>query len=305
MAFVSKWFGFGQDAAFDDGVRAFEKRSFREALEHFRSSVSGSADRAVKDRAKSYVAGCLGRLARDQYAGRLFDDAYGLIREATDVRPEFADLWLLRSRIEKALGKRDEARFSVETALKVNPRYGAALVMRGVLLMNEGETQIGFRSVQEGVKMDDRLVSKNWIEGERAFRSGDFLTALSEFEEMEPRGSDIHDLISQADGFAKRGNWPAAVAILESVIEAAPTYADVRVRHGQALMELGDLDRANQAFQHAVAANPEFAEAYALMGVVARRQNDEETAMSCFRKAMEFDPHHPIASQEVLYRRKY
>lgn len=305
MAFVSKWFGFGQDAAFDDGVRAFEKRSFVEALDHFRSSVSGSADRAVKDRAKSYVAGCLGRLAREQYLAREFEDAFGLIVEATEVRPGFADLWLLRARIEKALGKWDEARFSAETALKVNPKFGAALVMRGVLLMNDGETQVGFRSVQEGVKLDERLISKNWIEGERAFRAGDFLTALSEFEEMEPRGSDIHELLSKADGFAKKGNWAGAVTILESIIEIAPTYADVRIRHGQALMELGELDRANQAFQHAIAANPEFAEAYALMGVVARRQDDEETAISCFRKAMEFDPHHPIASQEVLYRRKY
>jgi tetratricopeptide (TPR) repeat protein len=305
MAFVSKWFGFGHDPAFDDGVRAFEKRSFQEAVGHFRESASGSADRALKDRAKSYLAGCLGKMARAQFDAREFDSARSFAREATDVRPQFADLWLLRARIEKALSQWDDARESVATALEINPNYGAALVLRGVLLLHVGETQTGFRSVQEGIKMDDRLIGMEWLEGEAAFRRGEFLDALSHFEQIEPRGSDIHDILSRGDELAKKGEWRAAANLYSAVTEIAPAYADVRIRHGQALLELGELDQANRAFQHAIAVNPEFAEAYALMGIVARRQDDEETAIAAFRKALDYDPQHPIASQEVLYRRKY
>jgi Flp pilus assembly protein TadD len=90
----------------------------------------------------------------------------------------------------------------------------------------------------------------------------------------------------------------------ERVLEIAPGYADVWVRQGQALMETGELDLAHRAFQRAIAVNPEFADAYALLGVVVRRQGDEENAMFAFRKALEFDSGHPIASQEVLYRRR-
>lgn len=305
MAFVSKWFGFGHDPAFDDGVRAFEKKAFDEAVGHFKASVSGSADRAVKDRAKSYLAGCLGKMARSEFDAREFNSALNFVKEAVSVRPGFADLWLLKARIEKALSKFDDARESVATALEINPNYGAALIIRGVLLFHVGETQTGFRSVEEGIRMDDRLLGKNWIDGEAAFRAGDFLKAMSCFEEIEPRGTDVHDILAKSDALAKKGEWAAAASLYAAVTEIAPTYADVRIRHGQALMELGDLDAAMKAFQHAIAANPEFAEAYALMGVVARRQDDEETAVAAFRKALEFDPHHPIASQEVLYRRKY
>ncbi len=282
-----------------------EKKDFDVAMGYFRASASGSADRALKDRAKSYLTGCLGRMARLHFDRREFKSGWNLICEATDVRPNFADLWLMRARFEKALGLWDEARDSVEQALKINPNYGAALVLRGVLLFHVGEHQTGFRSVEEGVKLDDRLMGKNWIEGELAFRSGDFLRAASEFEEMEPRGSDIHDLLGKGDALAKKGEWLAASHLFKAITEIAPNYADVWVRLGQCYLELSELDLAQRAFQRAIASNPEFAEAFALMGVTARRQNDEENALAAFRKALEFDPNHPIASQEVLYRRKY
>jgi tetratricopeptide (TPR) repeat protein len=305
MAFVSKWFGFGHDPSFDDGVRAFEKKDFDVAMGYFRASASGSADRALKDRAKSYLAGCLGRLARLHFDRRDFQEGWGLACEATDVRPNFADLWLLRARFEKALGKWSEARNSIEQALQINPNYGAALILRGVLLFHEGETQTGFRSVEEGVKLDDRLMGKSWIEGEMAFRKGDFLEAMCHFEEIEPRGSDIHDILAKGDELAKKGEWLAASNLFKAITEIAPNYADVWIRLGQCYLELSELDSAQKAFQRAIASNPEFAEAYALLGITARRQDDEETALAAFRKALEFDPNHAIASQEILYRRKY
>jgi tetratricopeptide (TPR) repeat protein len=305
MAFVSKWFGFGHDPSFDDGVRAFEKKDFDIAMGYFRASASGSADRALKDRAKSYLAGCLGRLARLHFDRRDFQEGWGLACEATDVRPNFADLWLLRARFEKALGKWSEARNSIEQALQINPNYGAALILRGVLLFHEGETQTGFRSVEEGVKLDDRLMGKSWIEGEMAFRKGDFLEAMCHFEEIEPRGSDIHDILAKGDELAKKGEWLAASNLFKAITEIAPNYADVWIRLGQCYLELSELDSAQKAFQRAIASNPEFAEAYALLGITARRQDDEETALAAFRKALEFDPNHAIASQEILYRRKY
>lgn len=304
MAFVSKWFGFGHDAAFDDGVRAFERGEFEEAAGFFRSSAMGAADRSIRDRAKSYLAGSLGRLARRMFEARDFDSAHRLAAEATETRPGFADLWLLRSRIEKALGRWDEARQSVEQALSINPEYGAALVLRGVILMHAAEPQLGFLSVEEGVRIDHRLAGKEWVDGERAFREGDYAAAESAFAQIEPRGSDIHQLLSEGDALAKKGDWQAAAELFQAVSWIAPSYADVHIRFGQAQLELDNLDGAKKAFQTAIAANPDYAEAYALMGVASRRMGDEEAAMSAFRRTLEIDPQHPIASQEVLYRRK-
>lgn len=303
MAFVSKWFGFGFDASFDDGVRAFEKKSFEEAAGFFRASASGAADRAVRDRAKSYLAGALGRLAQQQYGARDFESAHGLIREATETRPGFADLWLLRARVEKALGKWPEALESVSTALEINPEYGAALVMRGVVLIHKGEPQLGFRSVEEGVKADARLAGKEWADGEQAFRQGDLAAAESAFGEIEPKGSDVHTLLGEGDSLAKKGEWQAAADLFQAVVWMAPSYADVHIRLGQAQLELNEIDAAQKSFQRALAANPDYAEAFALLGIAARRNGDEENAMVAFRRALEIDPQHPIARQEVIYRR--
>lgn len=303
MSFVGKWFGFGKDAAFDDGVRAYEQREFGAALERFRESVVGAHDFAVRERAKSYVAGCLGKLAREAAGRRDFEETKRLFGEAVELRPGFADLWLGLAQAHRSEGDLDLAWGAVGRALEINPQYGAALVTRGSLEYRRGHRAEGLETMREGVIYDSRLDGDEWKSGLAADSTGDFDRAYLEFCSMKPSGGDVNDILAAGDALAKKGEWLKAEQMYRSALEIAPAYADVRVRHGQALMELGELSSAASAFQRAVALNPGYAEAYALLGVVLRRQGDEENALTAFRRALEVDPHHPIASQEVLYRR--
>jgi len=304
MSFVGKWFGFGKDPHYDDGIRAYEKAEFAEALEHFHACVTNSREAAVRDRAKNYVAGCLGKLARKSFERRNFEEAMTYLDQATDARPGFADLWLTKSKVAKALGKADLAKECVENSLEINPNFGGAIVMRGVLLYKSGDRSAGFTEIERGIDMDPRLDTRDWQSGKVLHESGDFDKALSEFEQIHPQGGDVNDLVAKGDELARKGMWKEAEEMFGLATEMAPQYADIRGRHGQSQMELGELTEAAQSFQRAIAINPEYSEAFALLGVVLRRQGEEENAMAAFRQALEIDPHHPIASQEVLYRRR-
>ncbi len=304
MSFVGKWFGFGKDQAFDDGIRAYEKRSFADALGRFRDSLGHAQDLAVRERAKSYVAGCLGKLARESMNHRDFEDAEKYLIEAIDVRPGFADLWLSLAQVRRALGNRVQAMADVEKALEINPNYSAGLALRGTLLYKTGQHAEGLSDVHRAVAFDHRLAGKAWDAAQSAHEAGDHEKAYEELLQIKPHGDDANDLVAAGDHHAKKGDWKQAEAHYRAALEIAPSYADVRCRHGQALMELSELHSATQAFQHAIAINPDYSEAYALMGVVLRRSGDEENALIAFRHALDIDPHHPIASQEVLYRRR-
>lgn len=302
MSFVGKWFGFGKNVDFDEGVRAYEKRSFREAIDSFRKCDRSSAEAAVRERAKSYIAGSLAKLAKDAYAGRDFETALGYLTEAAEIRPGFADIWLWKAKTFAALGRTGEATKAVGASLEINPQYAAAMLLNGILLYGAGDREAGVKALREAAALDDRIDGTEFLAGMRAHEALDFESALDQFKQIDPRGGDVNEMLAQGDQLAKNGSWTEAAEQFRTAVSLAPSYADVHVRYGQALLEVGTLSEAAQSFQRAIAINPDYAEAYALMGVAYRRQSDEENAMTAFHRALEIDPNHPIASQEVLYR---
>ncbi len=303
MSFVGKWFAFGQDEAFDNGIRAYEKSEFDAAADHFRNSSTSAMDPALRERARSYVAGCLGKLARSAQSSRDFELAASLLTEATKIRPGFADLWHSMAINCRSLGEHKDALEAVDRALELNPGYALALVTKGTVLMRSGRTESGAQLVQEAVESDPRLDGAAFRAGLEALGQGDTAKAIDEFCQISAAKGDVTDFIANGDHHAKSGNWVGAIEMYSTALEYAPGYSDVRCRLGQALMETGELDEACSQLQRAIAGNPDYAEAYALLGVAKRRQGDEENALAAFRQALAIDPNHPIARQEILYRR--
>ncbi len=303
MSFIGKWFGFGKDPAFDDGIRAYEKKAFAEALAKFKESVQGANDRAIKDRARSYVAGSLGKLAAESVQARDFESALNYLYEATELRPDFADLWLSLARVQFIFGDVDLAEASAKRALEINPGYSLAKFLIGLIQFKREKFTEGISELKKAVSEDRRLDSKDWQEGLEAYSAGDMALALKNFKEVRPAPTNVHDLVSAGDSAAKKGQWEMAKESYGQAAELAPNYADVSVRLGQALLELNELESALEQFHHASKVNPTYVEAIALRGVVLRRLDRDTEAVSAFKEALKLDPNHPIASQEVLYRR--
>ncbi len=304
MSFVGKWFGFGRDLNFDDGVRAYEKRAIADAIARFRAAITGSRDQSIRERAKSYLAGCFGKLAVDAWQKRDFDQARRFLLEGVELRPGFADLWLKLGQIELILGELESAVDRMETALAINPEYANAQYWRGLAEYRLHKGQAGVEMMEHAVASDSRLATSEWKEGLAAHHKGDWESAYASFKEVRPAADDVQELTSEADALAKVGRWDDAETLYVMALVIAPSYADLRCRYGQALMERGEVDSATGQFLLAIEGNPNYAEAHALLGVAYRRMNEEEKALAAFRAALNLDRHHPIAEQEILYRRR-
>ncbi|MFX8786136.1 hypothetical protein ABTM90_20150, partial [Acinetobacter baumannii] len=83
MSFVGKWFGFGRNPHYDDGVRAYERGDYPAAIESFRLCLEGEPEPGAKERAKNYLAGSLGRLAQAELEEGALDQAVEHLSEAT------------------------------------------------------------------------------------------------------------------------------------------------------------------------------------------------------------------------------
>jgi tetratricopeptide (TPR) repeat protein len=94
--------------------------------------------------------------------------------------------------------------------------------------------------------------------------------------------------------FASR---PEELPVLEWVVSQRPTDAFGHFQLGNLLANLGQVDRANQAWQKAVALDPKLNVAWRNLGLVAARNGQLEQAAECYQRAIAARP-----DDQTLYR---
>ncbi|MCW5940403.1 MAG: tetratricopeptide repeat protein [Fimbriimonadaceae bacterium] len=301
MAFVSKWFGFGRSEDFDAGVRAYEAGRFEEAAERFRECANKEPDLALRQRAKSYLAGSLGRVGRNLMAQGDFVAAIEALGNAVAIRPRFADLHIALATAHNALGQYHKMHEEVRAALRINPRYGQAVLFEAALLMRAGRHGDGLARAVEAVSLDRRLENEEFQEGIRLADESRWDEAADRLLSVKPsQADDSTDLMRLGDAFMSRQRWADAEQAFRQALELAPGFADLHARRGQSLLELDRLEDAMEEFREAVAQNPGYSEAHALLGIALRRAGREEEAKGAFRAALEADPANTIASRELM-----
>jgi protein O-GlcNAc transferase len=303
MAFVGKWFGFGRNADYDEGLRAFEAGDYAAAAERFRAAMGAGGDLSLRQRAKSYLAGSLGKIGRAAMERGDHTAAVQALGDAVAVRPRYADLHVALALAHDALGEHHRLHEEVRAALRINPKYGHAVLLEAALLMRSGAHGDGLFRAVEAVSLDRRLETDTYRKAIEAADAEKWNEAADLIFAVRPVGGDAADHQARGDRMMQAGRWEDAEEAYRQALEAAPHYADLRSRHGQALFELGHVDQAVDAFREAVTINPKFAEAHALLGVSLRRLGQEDEAKEAFRAALEADPDNVIARQELSRQR--
>jgi Flp pilus assembly protein TadD len=300
MAFVGKWFGFGRNEKFDAGVRYYEAGEFRAAADAFRIVSQSESDLTLRQRAKSYLAGALGRLGKEAIGKGDQTAALSLLSEAVVIRPRYADLHMALAMVHEALGEYTKRNEEVEAALRINPNYGMAVLYQASMMMMSGDHTNGLARAVQGVSLDRRLETDLFREAIALADAGKWDDAALKLREVRPTGQDDPDFLSmRGDRMMALGRHEDAAESFRHAIELSAGYPDLHVRYGQALLEIGQVERAADEFREAVSINADYAEAHALLGVAYRRLEKEDEAMASFRRAIELDPNQVIASYEL------
>lgn len=300
MSFVGKWYGFGRNPHFDNGVRAYEQGAFDTALEQFKICAASEPDSGTRERAKSYQAGCLGKLARAALVSSQYEQAIAYLKEATTIRPRFADLQLLLAEAQLSDGDRDAAKVAVDTAFDINPRYANAHLFMIRYHLTGNDSKAALASLDSALQADERLKESPHESLADAIVSGMSDQALKTLSQVRiPVSRDANDLAARGDAHVREERWSDAEEAYRQALEIAPRYADIRCKHGQTLLELNELTAASNEFREAISINSNYSEAYALLGVALKRLGDEEGAKDAFKQALVLDPNHPIARFEA------
>ena len=300
MELVGKWFGFGRNENYDAAVKAYEAAEYGVAVEQFKTCLASDPDPSTRERAKNYLAGSLGRLAKVEVAGEDWVKALYYLDDAVSLRPAYADLRMLRAQVFEKLGRHEDREYEIRFSLDMNPQYGFAVLHDGIRMLELDKKEDGLNRIREAAACDPRLVSPEYEAAVQSAEQGDFAAAIDALKAVQPITKvDGEDLAREADELAHQGRYRDAEERYRRAIEVSPRFADVRCKHGQALMQIDEIEQAIAEFREAISINERYADAYAYLGVSLKRSGQNEDAMVAFRTALEIDPSHAAAQQEV------
>lgn len=301
MSYVGKWFGFGRDERYDRGVRAYDRGLYEEALLEFESCIQTSRDPATLRLARFYHAECLTRLGLAALRSGKYRDAVRQLQRAVEAHPNFPDLRLHLASAHRKSGDRVRQEAEVAEALRINPKYAAALLHKGVLAYEDARFEEALAIFDQAATLEPGLRNERFRFAMEAHANGDTARAKAAFEGLTPEDPEDANAHAQiADEFARQSRWTEAATEYYRALEIAPRYADIRYRYGEALLNLDQTDYAAEQFRIAIEINPRYADAHAGLGVALRRLGRGDEARACFERALEIEPHHVVAETEAL-----
>ncbi len=293
MSLVGKWFGFGSDADYDAGLRAYEKGAFDEALVKLETAL----ERQPEGLARYYLASTHRKLGEAALDTEDFESAVEHFAAARELYPSYPDLALSHARALRLAERLDEAEAAIAEGLALNPHFGEGRLFEGLLRYERlGE----WEGVRAAVTQYPGLEGTLFDEAQQAHAAGDAKGAAERIAEIRPGQVQALEIrLRVADEFARVKRFLEAAAEYRQVLESAPHYADVHCKLGQVLLELGEPEEALQAFEAALERNPRYAEAHAQKGVALRTLGRGKEAKLSFKEALSVNPNHPIARFEL------
>lgn len=211
-------------------------------------------------------------LARERYAARDYHGVVLVLEEAARAQPLFPDSCNLLGLSLAMIGRAEDALAAFDRALERNPNYVEALLNRGVLALRLGRDEEARRDFARA-------------EAAGAVDQTGFPTVVAN------RLANSH--ASLGDEYRAAGALEKAVEQYHRALELRPAFADIRLRLGRALLELGDLSGAGEALAGALAARPGLLDAMLLRGLVYYLQGQLSAAAAVWEEASSRHPEEP------------
>ncbi len=213
--------------------------------------------------------------------------------EASDLdltAPENAELLraLVEARIETGAPARAIER--VDAAIAVHGEVPEFHALRGRVLSALGDAVQARAAFERALSLDARHVASLVGLGRLAERSGDAAAALQWYDRARAADPVVAEpALAAAELVAARGERAVAIERFEGVLRVEPLHAGAAGRLAELLEQSGDLDRARDLAQRAVALQGG-SEVREQLGRLQVAKGDVQSAVAILRQAVDRDP---------------
>jgi len=191
-----------------------------------------------------------------------FDQSFYYINQALRINPRYRDAYIMKGSNYLFLGKKELAKSSYETAVQQDPKFFEAYLMLGSIYQAE----------------------KNPICIEY------YKTAVS----LQPKNPDVVYSLAYAE---QEFQQPLeAIKHYRQMIQLDKTYVQALNQIGLIKQyDLNEVDSALYYYNSALQSDPTFVEAWHNLGMCYEQKNDRFKALDCYKKAVKYNPNFELS----------
>jgi len=204
---------------------------------------------------------------RGDYVAALAD-----FREVLAANPRYADIRHLSGLCLSFLGQTESALEEFDRALAINDQYVEAHLNRALMLNELGRFEEARQAFEKAGYYEYAV-------------AGRFPAAIT--ARLANAHANVGDLYQEA------GAPMEAAVQYRRALELRPRFHDIRNKLAQSLLQLGDLDGAEEQLQTALAGNPRYVPARLNLGLVHFRRGRVDDARGAWKECGEVEPNNP------------
>ncbi len=190
-------------------------------------------------------------------------EAHQLLSQAVENEEDPVPVLYLLARLHRSEGNEDKAEALLKRAVEARPDEPQVHLVLAAYLVRQDQFDEALEAIERALELDPSerraLLQKAEVLMELGFR---------------------HD---------REGGAAEARAILDQILAAEPSNAYALVADGKYKLGTGDQSGATRALRAALETQPNWAQAYYLLGLALAAQNDYAAARSEFAKSLELD----------------
>lgn len=294
MSLLGKWFGFARDEVFDEGMAAFDRGAYEDAIEAFEECLQQDPEPNVMRLARFYLAESQAQMGQSYLERGEPLAALRHFESALRRFPNFPDLNLCAARACREMGARQRAKAYVDRALQSNSSFVEAILLDAVLEYEAGRPDTALVRAREAVELEPaigvgRLEQAHGCHGDG--REQEVVQHLLAMASTVSGDAGLH--ARMADSYMRDRMFTEAATEYRKALDIAPQRAELHCRLGQSLLAQGRTAEAVDTFNDAVRLNPASAEAQAHLGLAQQALGRLAEAAQAFRRAQELNPDHP------------
>lgn len=220
-----------------------------------------------------------------------FEAAVELISKALASRPNDTQALLNLANAHSSLGRKEEAVGSLRTALKINPAFAEGYANLGIIQKEMGNISDAISSYRKAIKVKPGFLAAhfnfaNLLKAERRFEEaieqyGEALKLNPVFVEGHINLGSVYEAVERFD---------KARACYHSALAINPNSAGARCNLAALDLMDGDNASAYENAKKAVQINPDFGEAYRVLGMAQRGMKQYDAAELSLYNSIEMDP---------------
>lgn len=205
-----------------------------------------------------------------------------------------ADAWVMRSIINRRLGRFDESEAAARRALEVNPRLAEAHHALGAAVQCQGRLNEAISSYRRAIQLRPDYTEVHYFLGNALREAGSLSEAVNSYRQAIQVKPDFVEALSNMGAvLTALGETEEAVAVLNRAITLRPNSPQILCNLGNILHRAGRLPDALDRYLRALELAPDLVDAISHAATLLEKVNRLEEASALVERALPLHPDNP------------